>query len=254
MAVLNCLCGERIEADGPQALNDAYWSHADEKHADLRISDTRRANATEAVFRTGGWDGQRRELGDDVEIRPLAPALKEDYLRYFDGNALADNPAWGGCYCLSYNIEHGKGTNFDDRTAAQNRELKGEMIQNGRAAGVMAYSKGKVVGWCNAGPREWYPLLDLYPEFKAEEPALSGAIVCFVIAPSYRGQGLAAKLLAGACGMLRERGLKSVYAYPPKAAGTDAGSYHGKLAMYLAAGFEETGKGNARYTVVRKTL
>jgi GNAT superfamily N-acetyltransferase len=128
------------------------------------------------------------------------------------------------------------------------------MIDRGEASGVMAYSGGRVAGWCNASPRMSLPLLDQYPEFAAEDPAASGAIVCFVIAPMYRGQGLASKLLEGACAMMRERGFRAMYAYPPKAASTAAGSYHGRLSMYLEAGFEETGAGNARYTVVRKSL
>ena len=253
MAVLNCLCGERIEGEGAQALSDAYWLHTDEKHADVPISETQRNNAVEAVLRNGGWDGQRRELGDDVEIRPLIPALKNDYLNYFDNEALADNPAWAGCYCLSYNIAHAV-DDWANRTASQNRAEKASMIESGQATGVLAFSDGKIVGWCNASAWTALPLLAKYPEFVPDDPDTSGGIVCFVIAPSYRGQGLAGKLLAGACDMLRDRGLKSVYAYPPKAAGTDAGSYHGKLPMYLAAGFEETGKGNTRYAVVRKSL
>jgi ribosomal protein S18 acetylase RimI-like enzyme len=251
MAVLNCLCGERIEAEDAQALSDAYWAHADHKHADLQLSAARRQNATEAVLRTGGWDGQRRDLGDDVVIRPLRPAMRDDYLHYFDTEALADNPAWASCYCLSYNVDY---ADWEDRSSAANRAEKASMIENGQATGVLAYSDNKVVGWCNASAWTSLPLLAKYPEFVPEDPDSAGGIVCFVIAPSYRGQGLAGKLLAGACDMLRERGLKWVYAYPPKASGTDAGSYHGKLPMYLAAGFEETGKGNQRYTVVRKAL
>ena len=115
---------------------------------------------------------------------------------------------------------------------------------------ILAYLQAVEAGAAPDRP-QW---LARYPEFAAEDRASSGAIVCFVIAPSYRRQGLASQLLAGACDMLRERGLKWVYAYPPKAAATAAGSYHGKLAIYLDAGFTETGAGNKRYTVVRKAL
>jgi hypothetical protein len=61
-------------------------------------------------------------------------------------------------------------------------------------------------------------------------------------------------LLDGACAMLRERGLRSVYGYPPRRADTAAGSYHGKLSMYLDAGFVETGAETRRYVVVKKNL
>jgi ribosomal protein S18 acetylase RimI-like enzyme len=252
MAVVSCLCGAIIEGADTRSLNEAYWAHTDGTHSEFKISEARRKNATDALLRTGGWDGKRRELGE-VDIRPLTPSSCDDYLAYFDDYAFPDNPAWASCYCISYNIDMAPG-DFDDRSATENRAEKAAMIERGDATGVLAYSAGHVAGWCNAGPRTSYPLLDKDPEFAADDPASAGAIVCFVIAPPYRGQGLAGKLLDGACDMLRERGLKTVYAYPPKSVGTEAGSYHGKLPMYLAAGFAETEKGNARYTVVRKAL
>jgi len=253
MRCVTCLCGARLEAADAASLSDAYWTHTDDAHGDFKISDARRQNATAALLRTGGWDGKQRALGDGVEVRPLTPAASDDYLRYFDRDAFPDNPAWASCYCISYNIDMEPAA-FDERTAAQNRADKAAMIERGEASGVLAYAGGKVAGWCNAGPRTSFPLLDRYPEFTAEDPAASGAIVCFVIAPQYRGQGLARRLLDGACEMLRDRGLRTVYAYPPARAATDAGSYHGKLSMYLAAGFRETGGANGRYVVVRKAL
>jgi|CXWL01.1.fsa_nt_gi GNAT superfamily N-acetyltransferase len=253
MTLVTCLCGVQIEGANAASLNDAYWAHTDGQHGEFKISAARRQNATDALLRTGGWDGERAVLDADVEIRPLAPALRDDYLRYFDTDAFPDNPAWASCYCISYNIDM-KPEDFEERSAAENRAEKSRMIDSGAATGVMAYSGGRVVGWCNAGPRTSLPLLDKYPEFAAEDPATAGAIVCFVIAPPYRGQGLARRLLDGACEMLRDRGLTSVYAYPPKRAASDAGSYHGKLSMYLDTGFEETGAATSRYVVVRRAL
>ena len=253
MPIVTCLCGLQLDAEDATSLNDAYWKHTDQTHSEFAISDVRRQNATDALLRTGGWDGKRARLAGAVDVRPLAAASVEDYLHYFDQDAFSDNPAWASCYCVAYNVEIAS-EEFDGRTAAQNRETKAIMIERGEATGVLAYSAGRVVGWCNAGPRTSFPLLDRYPEFAVDRPTTSGAIVCFVIAPAYRGQGLARKLLDGACDMLRARGLKTVFAYPPMRPGTDAGSYHGKLPMYLDAGFEETGAATSRYLVVSKSL
>ena len=74
-----------------------------------------------------------------------------------------------------------------------------------------------------------------------------------MIAPQYRGQGLARRLLDGACEMLRARGLRWVDAYPPRAAMPAARSYHGRLEMYLAAGFTQV-REVGPYAVVRKAL
>ena len=182
----------------------------------------------------------------------MRPDRKDDYLRFFDGDAFADNPAWASCYCVSYTLNVPP-AEFDERTAAENRTERAAQIERGEASGVLAYAGGKVVGWCHASPRTALPLLNGTPGFEAEDAATTGAIVCYVIAPAYRGQGLAGRLLDGACAMLRDRGLRRVDAYPPATTGTDAGSYHGRLAMYTDAGFERV-RDAGRYVVVRKSL
>jgi hypothetical protein len=32
-------------------------------------------------------------------VRRLDPALRHDFLTFFDGDAFADHPAWRFCYC-----------------------------------------------------------------------------------------------------------------------------------------------------------
>lgn len=251
MRVVTCLCGARIEADGADALSDAYWKHTDGVHGDFPISDRRRDDAEAALRRSGGWDGVTAPLGD-VEIRPLTPAAREDYLAFFDNDAFPDNPAWASCYCISYTMPMPP-LEFEERTAAQNRADRAAQIDRGEASGVLAYSGGKVVGWCHAAPRPSLPQLDHTPGFASEDPEHTGAIVCFVIAPRHRGQGLARRLLDGGCDLLRERGLACIEAFPPKRAAGDAGAYHGRLGMYLDAGFEQV-RDAGRHVVVRKAL
>jgi ribosomal protein S18 acetylase RimI-like enzyme len=111
----------------------------------------------------------------------------------------------------------------------------------------------RVVGWCNASPRALLPQLDRTPGFECDDPEHTAAIVCYVIAPRYRGQGIARRLLDGAVEAMRERGFRQIDAYPPKQAPTDAASYHGKLSMYFDAGFQQV-RDAGRYVVVRKAL
>ena len=142
---------------------------------------------------------------------------------------------------------------YGARPMSQNRAERSEQIARGEASGVMGFADGRAVGWCNASPRTSLPQLDRTPEFAAADPEQTGAIVCYVIAPQYRGQGIARRLLQGACELLRDRGLLWVDAYPPKSAATDAGSYHGRLEMYLDAGFDQVNE-NDRFVIVRKRL
>jgi ribosomal protein S18 acetylase RimI-like enzyme len=252
MPLVVCLCGARVEAGDTEALVEAYLAHAGSAHPDIKASERRRAEVVDAIRRTGGWDGQRVQLAEPVEILPLRPGLKDDYLAFFDGDAFADNPVWATCYCLSYHLATAP-DEFMERTGGQNRADKGALIDRGEASGVLAYAGGRVVGWCNASPRTAFGLLDRTPEFASDDPASTGAIVCYVIAPQYRGRGLARRLLDGACDMLRERGLRWVDAYPPRSQRGEAGSYHGRMSMYVAAGFEHV-RDAGPYAVMRKAL
>jgi GNAT superfamily N-acetyltransferase len=250
--ILNCLCGARIESHDADALLAAYLDHTAEQHPEVQLSAARRQSVVDAVLRTGGWDGQTEPLPAAVTIERLDPARAGDYLAYFDGPALCDNPAWASCYCISYELDMDPAA-FDERTASMNRAEKLERIERGASSGVMAYAGGRVVGWCHAAPRRALPQLDRTPGFECAEPDRTGAFVCFVVAPQFRGQGLASRLLDGACDMLRDRGLAVAEAYPPKATRSAASGYHGSVRMYEAAGFTQV-RDAGRHLVMRKML
>lgn len=110
------------------------------------------------------------------------------------------------------------------------------------------------MGWCHAAPRATLPGLDRVPEFRCEDdPARIGAIVCFVVAAPYRGQGLARRILDAACEGLHAQGFTVAEAYPAKRETSDARDYHGRLAMYFNAGFA-LHRESERFAIVRKAL
>ncbi len=250
MRSITCLCGVRITADDGEALVGAYQRHNEETHANLNISPRRLADAYGALRRTGGWDGGRAALGSEIEIRPLSPDLADEYLAFFDNDAFSDNPAWASCYCLGYEMNL-RPREWEDRTAAENRAEKERRIKAAESTGVLAFDGARVVGWCHAAPRASLPLLDRTPGFESDDR--TGAIVCFVVPPQYRGQGLSRRLLDGACDLLRAKGFVWLDVYPPQQASTAAGSYHGSRKMYEAAGFEHV-RDAGRYAVMRKAL
>ena len=112
------------------------------------------------------------------------------------------------------------------------------------------------MGWCHADRRSHLPRLG--EDASGEEAERTGAIVCFVVAPSARGQGVATALTAAAVDRLRRLGLEAVDAYPPVDPASapvplEQAMYHGPLSMYLAAGFEEVRRHGA-FAVVRRPL
>ena len=99
-----------------------------------------------------------------VDIRPLEPALLEDYLRFFDDVAFADHKEWAWCYCTFYHL----GKEDEERLEAEfagnwtRDALRGiavGLIQKRALNGYLAYENGQVVGWCNAADKKNYKKL-----------------------------------------------------------------------------------------------
>ncbi len=205
----------------------------------------------------------------EITVRELRLQDLEDYLRFFDEvykndpwlNS-KDNPWWGICYCGFYDdtrTEQERNTAPD--AATKNRNMRAESIQSRKAHGLLAYVDGKVVGWCNAGPRASYQnLRNLVPDRDPTEPV--GSILCFVVAASFRGQRIATTLLNAACGNFRRDGLRIAEGYPrtipphvnnPYNIPPEHLNYRGSLSTFLKAGFTIY-RQLERHAIVRKQL
>jgi ribosomal protein S18 acetylase RimI-like enzyme len=196
-------------------------------------------------------------------IEPLTPARGPDYLRFFDherGPAFADNPEWRTCYCHYYEVPSAlKWSDFDgpaNRTAMTARIACGEM------EGFLAYAGDgdEVVGWLNA--QASHKLRHACARMRIAAPPLAvapydaAAIVCFVIAPARRRQGIARALLTSAVESFTARGFATIDAFPWNTGPDDAKAtdhYHGTLSMFVAAGFVPIAT-HENLTVVRKSL
>jgi len=176
-------------------------------------------------------------------VKRLDPSLVPDFVTFFHDDAFADFPWWSGCVCSFYESAEDP---WDASQAAfeRHRNEKVERIRAGRSHGYLAYSEGKVVGWCNAAPRESYANLRRYTA-AIDDTADVGSIVCFVVAAPYRGRGVATALLDAACDGLRGQGMRIAEGYPttkepptqPYQVPWTAHNYHGPLRMYLSSGF-----------------
>lgn len=186
----------------------------------------------------------------EIVIRELGPDVEEDYLGFFGQDAFSDNPDWSSCYCMFHHFL-GSQEEWRRRTGEQNRVEKSGLIRSGEAHGLLAYLDGRPAGWCHAAPRAALPILDR--EYPVPDRAAVGAIVCFVVAPPFRRQGIATRLLDGACDLFRRWGLAYAEAYPRTEARSDAESYHGPMEMYELAGFAPAGE-KGGVVIMRKAL
>lgn len=178
----------------------------------------------------------------DVTVRPISPDQHDPVMHYFDLVAYADNPNWSKCFCMERLVD-----DYDERTKQQNRHDRSELIRSAKANGLVAYRFGRVVGWCHAAPKT-----ELKNVPGETDPAV-GAIVCFVVAPDQRRQGIATALLDAALEHLRLRAMRIAEAYPRRGGIAEDrwmySNYLGPLTMYQRAGFEIAGETEYSYIV-----
>ncbi|MFW9828842.1 MAG: GNAT family N-acetyltransferase [Candidatus Thorarchaeota archaeon] len=169
----------------------------------------------------------------NIQIKALTPDILDDFLYFFDNIAFSDNPDWATCYCHFYHFK-GKIEEFFKRTAEENRKSSQELIISGKMKGFLAYLDNKVVGWCNANSKENYAKIP----FEEESKYKIISIICFVIAPLYRKQGIARSLLKHVLSYYKEKNYDLIEVYPRKGdLLSDAHSYRGPKSLYTSEGF-----------------
>lgn len=174
-----------------------------------------------------------------LEVRPLTPELLEDYLDFFDNVAFTDHPEWSNCYCLAFHFEPA----WDAEDAGLEnpwRERVARFVREGKVQGYLAYSDGKVAGWCNANDKKNYAALkhNVNAELLTEEPNEKvKSAVCFLVAPELRGKGIATKLLARVCADAEMAGYDFIEGYPAGEGCDMYAAHHGTVGLFEKSGF-----------------
>ena len=150
----------------------------------------------------------------------------------------------------------------DDAWKRVLRESAWEMVKNGTIRGYLAYYDELSVGWCNANDRLSYFRVgefdaDDIPEDTAPTDCprmgIIKSVVCFEIAPAYRGKGIAGKLLERVCEDAAKEGCSFVEAYPKDQNQDSALAFTGPLRLYVKAGFKEYSRDGVTI-IMRKEL
>ena len=187
-----------------------------------------------------------------VIIKALKPELIDDFFFFFDKVAFTDNPDWAKCYCHFYHFE-GTPEHFQETTAEQNRNASKNMILSNNMHGFLAYKDEKPIAWCNVNMKEKFSQSMLGERIVNASDGKIASIVCFLVAPGYRRQGLARSLLQAACSEYKSIKSTIIEAYPRKGDQTEAMHYHGPLSLYISEGFSIHEEFEDFY-IVRKVL
>jgi ribosomal protein S18 acetylase RimI-like enzyme len=166
----------------------------------------------------------------ELTFKRLSVDSLHDFLDYFDHEAFTDNEKWAGCYCQFYLNDPAK-VGSQPTSKEGNRQSACDRVESGDMDGYLAYQDGKVVGWTAAGASSLFPGLPDANDRLAR-------ILCFVIHPEHRGEGVATGMLDHAIADLSARGFAAIEAAPYTAPEMQASNYRGHLSMYQKVGFE----------------
>ena len=192
-----------------------------------------------------------------ISIKRLTSELNDDYLDFFDNRAFTDDNPNGPCYCTSanQNEEEIQRMVSEFRTYGVKETVRRyavEMLNQNKIEGYLAYDGAVSVGWCNAADMESYT--GFVPEFARKNACgKTISIVCFEIAPEYRGMGIASAFIERVCNDARSEGYTAVEGYAMLSDKRNDFDYQGPVRLYEKAGFKEAARENGQ-VVMRKVL
>lgn len=196
----------------------------------------------------------------DIIIKPLTPDLNTAYLDFFDNRAFSDNNPMGPCYCnaaiMSSDELDKMVSEFGDDCKGTLRRYAVEQLSEGKIFGYLAFDGDDPVGWCNAGDMKCYPVSrhQAIPDFARENACKNTlSVICFAIAPEYRGRGVATALLERVISDAAAQGFKAVEGYVNTKYADKYWDYTGPARLYEKFGLVEAAKQGDR-VVMRKEL
>ena len=197
----------------------------------------------------------------EIEIKQLCPELVDDYIEYFHTKAFSDHSEWSGCFCLHFHLDERLDALYKEflETAEESdlsfsQSTARELVLNGTIQGYLAYHNESVIGWCNTNDKLNYSALktNVDPEnWEEDNHKKIKSVVCFSVAPGFRGKGVASKLLERVCHDAKEQKYDWVEGYPQIGSQDVYINHHGPESLFYQQGFI-TYRSNGNQAVVRK--
>ncbi|MDF2674348.1 MAG: hypothetical protein K0R09_2616 [Clostridiales bacterium] len=173
-------------------------------------------------------------------VKPLSPELAITFAKYLENLNFDHSPHWATCFCRFYHTNCSF-EQWQNRTGAENRSEAVEQILNGNMKGYLAFDGDKCIGWCNANDAGEFIRIEKDINHIVKNQKV-GCVICFVIHPEYRKQGVARLLLKQAVEDFKEKGFDAVLSIPVDIKDAPEKLYRGTVNMYREYGFEEIEK------------
>lgn len=177
--------------------------------------------------------------GTEWETHPATPDRFEDFADVINRNRRDKH-----CWCLSHRLQSAE----IEELGGGNRELAmRRLCEREHPPGVVTYRDGEAVGWCNIGPRAEITRLARSRLILPIDDVPVWSIVCVVVRPGHRRQGVTEVLLEGAVAYAGSHGAPAVEAYPvdpPKRMDVTM-AFVGTRSMFERVGFDIVGVSDA---------
>jgi Acetyltransferases len=194
----------------------------------------------------------------NITIKPLTPELAEDYFDFFENRAFTDNSPYR-CYCQMYQMSKEQAKvafeNGDGLDVGQiSRKAAEQQIKAGILRGYLAFVDSVAIGWCNANDRANFPIEPCTDtHFYAPAEKREKAVVCFEIAPEYRGKGVATALLQQVIADAKVEGYIAIVSFPVIRNERYEWDCTGPVRLYEKVGFVKVEE-RIKFAVMRKEL
>jgi len=196
----------------------------------------------------------------NLTIKPLTPNLAADYFDFFDNRAFTDDSPYR-CYCQIYQMTKEDKKEAEDEARAKglgggeiSRRVAARQIKSGALRGYLAYVDGKAIGWCNINAKANFPAESCDgSRFYSPPEKREKAVVCFLIAPEFRGKGVAESLLRRAAADAKAEGFAAVEGYPAKREERYEWDCAGPARLFEKCGFTKV-REDGKTMVMRKEL
>lgn len=176
-------------------------------------------------------------MNPELHLRPLNTHDADVLIHYFQTLDYHHQPEWQTCYCQFYHQVCSMEAWIHQSEQGENERSTRQAIENGTMKGYIALDGDQVVGWLNANHYHTYlRLLSTLKSF-VDHPK-TAVMICFVIHPSYRGQGLARRMIQYALQDFKAQGYSTVLALPRENPAQLEHRYRGTFHMFESAGFE----------------
>lgn len=180
----------------------------------------------------------------------MSPNTWQDFERMFQRHK-----GCGGCWCTYHICSY---PDFERMKWDERREAHQKMVDAGVVTGVVCYLDDEPVGWCQFGPARLFEHTDrkrTYRSFdKSNKLKPDWRITCVFVDKSYRGQGLARRVLAEGISAIKRQGGGVTEAFPFVIPDKKIPEYTGSVEMYQAEGFEEVAKLGRHIVLMRAVL